>query len=235
MASLRNHDQVVFLEPGCGLKEDMTLGADNDYNILYEQHNPDYIPRHSGDRTILVADSHNNRVVEFDRRDSGWEQTWVYSSSRTSWVRDADRLPNGHTLIAGSNSNVVFEIDRSNEVLWEVQIEKPYDAEILSTGDESSGGESASKLGLEQVSSRQERRGGSSSVNIGSVVGTVIGLIPVKIRNGLLYVLPLWVGKTEAFALVALVGSTVIWGGLECYWSAYQINLSSPFEFRRNG
>jgi len=44
MVSLRNHDQVVFLDRDDGLQEEWTLGADDGHDVLHEQHNPDYIP-----------------------------------------------------------------------------------------------------------------------------------------------------------------------------------------------
>ena len=37
MVSLRNQDQVVFLDKQTGLQENWTLGSENDHSILYEQ------------------------------------------------------------------------------------------------------------------------------------------------------------------------------------------------------
>lgn len=45
MVSVRNQDRIVFVEPGEGVNESMTLGAEDEYSILNEQYNPDYIPK----------------------------------------------------------------------------------------------------------------------------------------------------------------------------------------------
>jgi hypothetical protein len=39
------------------------LGAEDEYDTLYEQHNPDYIPEERGDPAILVAKSQNNQLL----------------------------------------------------------------------------------------------------------------------------------------------------------------------------
>ena len=69
MASIRNQDQVVFIEPGEGVVENRTLGAEDDFSVLWGQHNPDYIPEIQGGPAILVADSHNDRTVEYQWRE----------------------------------------------------------------------------------------------------------------------------------------------------------------------
>ncbi|MEA5386241.1 hypothetical protein VB779_03395 [Haloarculaceae archaeon H-GB11] len=48
MVSVRNHDQVAFIDYERGLMENWTLGADDAHDTLYEQHNPDYIPQKTG-------------------------------------------------------------------------------------------------------------------------------------------------------------------------------------------
>ncbi|MFW5903584.1 MAG: aryl-sulfate sulfotransferase, partial [Halolamina sp.] len=55
MVSLRNQDQVVFIDPDDGLQRNWTLGADGDHSVLYEQHNPEYIPPAGGGPAVLVA------------------------------------------------------------------------------------------------------------------------------------------------------------------------------------
>ncbi|MFC7195040.1 hypothetical protein ACFQL4_10875 [Halosimplex aquaticum] len=103
MVSLRNQDQVVFLKQGTGLLENQTLGAEDDHDVLYEQHNPDFIPAERGGPAVLVADSENDRVVEYQREGGNWTRTWKWSDGTVDWPRDADRLPNGNTLIVDSN------------------------------------------------------------------------------------------------------------------------------------
>jgi len=152
MANLRNMDQVVFLDPGEGLQENWTLGEDDDHAILYEQHNADYIPRERGGPAVLVADSENNRVVEYQRIDGEWELSWAWSDPQLAWPRDADRLPNGNTLVVDSHGQRIFEVNRTGAVVAERSFPNGgYEAEKLGTGDESAGG--LSMVALRRLSS----------------------------------------------------------------------------------
>jgi hypothetical protein len=190
MVSVRNQDRVAFVEPGEGIQEDWTLGEEDDYDILYEQHNPDYIPPERGGPAVVVSDSENNRVQEFQRVDGEWKRTWEWSDARMQWARDADRLPNGNTLITDSNGDRVFEVDPAGEVVWNVNVAFPYEAERLGTGDESSGGPSAAhpEMGAD----------GSSGSTFSEVKRNVGG----KYLNGAMYVAPVWMGPLELLALV---------------------------------
>ena len=206
MASLRNQDRVVFVDPGSGLQEEWTLGAEDDDGVLYEQHNPDYIPPEDGGPAVIVSDSENNRVQEFQRTEDGWERTWEWSDARMQWARDADRLPNGHTLIADSNGDRVFEVDESGEVVWSVNVAFPYEVERLGTGDESRGGPSAIHLGMAEDGSA------------GGVLSELKRNLGGKYLNAAVYVSPYWMGPAEllalvvgALALLALVVAEVAW------------------------
>jgi hypothetical protein len=108
--------------------------------ILDEQHNPDYLVGENGTPTMLVADSGNNRIVEYARLDGSWVLTWEVGSESLRWPRDADRLPNGNTLIVDSLNHRVVEVTPTGEIVWEYYATwGPYDAERLGTGDESNG------------------------------------------------------------------------------------------------
>jgi hypothetical protein len=204
MVSARNHDQVLFLDSD-GVMPEWTLGEDDNRSILSEQHNPDYIPASMGGPAVLVADSENNRVVEYQRVDGEWRQSWTWQDSRMQWPRDADRLPDGHTLVTDSNGNRVFEVDENGDVVWSVDVSFPYEAERLGTGDESAGGPSANR--------RLE------SVEQGGFWVGVKGLLPGKYLNAVVYVLPPWMTLQELFALVAFVAFGVLWLGAEARWA----------------
>ncbi|WP_231186760.1 arylsulfotransferase family protein [Haladaptatus sp. DYF46] len=206
--SARNNDRVLFLKRGQGLVKNWTLGEEDNYDILYEQHNPDFIEEDEGGPAELVADSENNRVVEYQRENGTWERTWTWQDSKTQWPRDADRLPNGHTLITDSNGNRVFEVNEKGKIVWDVQIAFPYEAERLGTGDESAGGPSAKKAGLESRSN-----GVVNKFWIG-----VKDAIPGKYLNGLMYITPVWIGVPELFAVLIGVLSLVTWGLFELKW-----------------
>jgi hypothetical protein len=127
LASPRNFDQVIVIDRET---DEITarLGTDDDHATLYEQHNPDWLVSESGDPTILVADSENDRVVEYERRDGNWTMTWQVDG--LNWPRDADRLPNGNTLITDTLNHRVIEVAPNGTVVWEFYASwGPYDAE----------------------------------------------------------------------------------------------------------
>lgn len=218
MVSIRNQDQVVFIERGEGVQEDWTLGEAGNFSILHGQHNPDYIPNERGGPAILVADSHNNRAVEFQRRNGRWVQSWVWRDDRTQWTRDADRLPNGHTLITDTNGDRVLEVNRRGEIVWSVQAAHPYEAERLGTGDESAGGETAVALGLASRTGTDEvaAAGGLSASE--RFWQTVRGAVPPFLFNSLLFALPWWMAPTDVVALLVGAGVLLTWLAAESYW-----------------
>lgn len=199
MVSLRNHDRVVFLNRSTGLRENWTLGTEDEYETLYEQHNPDYIPRENGGPATVVADSENNRVVEYQRQNGTWERTWTWRDAQMQWPRDADRLPNGNTLITDSNGNRVIEVNQQGEIVWSVPIAFPYEAERLGTGDESTNGPSAYKDGLESHTGRSETQ----------FWITIKNLLPGRYLNGVMYVTPPWMGLPQILAVTTLVLAVV--------------------------
>ena len=138
MASPRNFDQVILVNRSTGDIE-WRLGTDDDYDVLNEQHNPDYLVGPDGEATVLVADSENGRVVEYAREpDGSWTRVW--SVTGFAWPRDADRLPNGNTLVVDTLHHRVVEVTPDGEIVWEAYVPwAPYDAERMGTGDESSG------------------------------------------------------------------------------------------------
>jgi hypothetical protein len=244
MASLRNQDQVVVLDPQTGLQENRTLGEDGDHDVIYEQHNPDYLDESQGGPAVLVGDSENNRVVEYQREDGGeWTQSWVWQDARTQWPRDADRLPNGHTLVTDSNGNRVFEVNRQGEVVWSVDVAFPYESERLNTGDESTGGPTAARADLQSrtggggaspgESAGQVASGGESAGPLDRAWAVVRGLLPGRTANGLMYVTPVWMGGPEVLALAAGVVTLLLWLLFEAYWSSWRASVHSPVSISR--
>jgi hypothetical protein len=217
MASLRNHDRVVFIEPSEGVQKDWTLGEENNYDILYEQHNPDYIPEERGGPAVVVADSENNRIKEFQREDGEWEQSWVWSDEEMQWPRDADRLPNGNTLAVDTHGNRVIEINPDGEVVWEVPSTLPYDAERLGTGQGSSGGQSARALGL--TSQQSDSLAGAASSNPYIVIANFLEeLLPHRWVNGIYFAAPIWFGGAQFGAAFVLLVTGLVWIVLESRW-----------------
>jgi hypothetical protein len=127
LASPRNFDQVVLIDRSTN-EVTAQLGSDGDHSVLHEQHNPDWLVSESGNATILVADSENDRVVEYERRDGSWTRTW--SVDGFNWPRDADRLENGNTLVTDTLNHRVVEVAPNGTVVWEFYASwGPYDAE----------------------------------------------------------------------------------------------------------
>jgi hypothetical protein len=237
MASIRNMDQVVFIELGDGVQESWTLGEDDNYSILYEQHNPDYIPASRGGPAITVADSENNRVLEYQRvdpetgepttaADGEWRRSWGWRDSRVQWPRDVDRLPGDTSLVVDTHGDRVAEVAPNGSIVWSVTVGMPYDAERLGTGDESAGGRSMRAirgpaddgggrfggLGRDPAVTHPER-------GIDATLWAAIkDVTPSLVVNGVLFAGPSWLRFPDlVFGLVALL-TALTWGGLEGYW-----------------
>ncbi|WP_254839485.1 aryl-sulfate sulfotransferase [Natronomonas marina] len=154
LLSPRNFDQAIVVNRTTG-DIVMQLGEDGNHSVLNEQHNPDYFESEDGTPTMLVADSENDRIVEYaltdecerpegvekagNRLDCEWELVWELGGpEQFNWPRDADRLPNGNTLVTDSLNHRVIEVTPTGEIVWEYYVGwGPYDAERGET--ESSG------------------------------------------------------------------------------------------------
>jgi hypothetical protein len=161
MVSVRNANQLLIIEHGEGvvdvINEDEPGSSDAscrldgdlaDYNndsngdircgdpaLFDHQHNPQYL----GPGAVLVADSENDRVVELHKRGSDWEVAWGVDSAsgvQFDWPRDADRLPNGNTLITDTRNNRIVEVTPNRTTVWSIKTGIwPYDAERLPYGE----------------------------------------------------------------------------------------------------
>lgn len=202
-ASLRNHDRVVFVNRTSGrVNESLSLGTDDDHSILDEQHNADYIPEERGGPAMIVADSNNDRIVEFRREDGEWVESWVWQDDRLKWPRDADRLPNGHTLVTDTNGNRVLQVDRRGRIVWSIETNlDAYEAERLSTGDESAGGTAAAELGLDSRTVEPETPLERAQVAVESGLGP-------RVVNSIIWLTPAWMRLPEfVTVLVSLVSA----------------------------
>jgi len=231
VVSLRNQDQVVFLDRETGLQGNWTLGSDGAHDVLYEQHNPDFIPRARGGPALLVADSENGRIVEYQRANGSWDRTWQWADDRLQWPRDADRLPNGHTLVTDTHGDRILEVGQNGDVVWQVPVTHPYDVERLGTGGGSAGGESAQRRGL--PSQTAEGAGGFDEGGGGFDVfalpaALVHWLVPSQVVNGVLYVAPIWMKRAQFAALALGVLTAVAWVALEVRWRLPPLGLRWP-------
>jgi hypothetical protein len=140
LVSPRNFDQVVVVDRETK-RITLRLGADGDHDVLREQHNPAYLETDDGRPVILVADSENDRVVEYTctervGRTCQWNLTWELTGG-LDWPRDANRLPNGNTLITDSRNHRVVEVTPTGRVVWEVYVPwGPFSAERVGVGND---------------------------------------------------------------------------------------------------
>ena len=240
MASVRNHDQVVFLDPERpperAVVEGWTLGNDSNRSVLYEPYNPDYIPRENGGPAVVVADAENNRVVEYAYHEGSWERTWQWGPPALQWPRDADRLPNGHTLVVDSNGDRVVEVGESGEVVWNVSVGLPYDAERLGTGPESASGPSAERIAT-RTSGKRGRADTDGDPADGEAEEAADPVASVAKRrlsgpalSAVLYVSPAWVGVVELLALGVLAVTGIGWFLAESYWRSVVAGLGDRAE-----
>jgi hypothetical protein len=247
MVSVRNMDQVVFLAPtagpdgGWGVQSNWSLGSDDRRSVLFEQHNPDYIPADRGGPAVLVADSENGRVVEYERTGGTWNRTWGWTDARLQWPRDADRLPSGNTLVVDSHGDRVLEVRPDGQVVWSVTVGMPYDAERLGTGDESAGGQSISAI-RERADETDDSNGpgyvdeffadfGTSTTtredaivrpDTGPAAGFWLALksaAPGHVVNGLLYVSPSGTRFSDLVFAAVFLATGLVWAGAELRWS----------------
>ncbi len=230
MVSVRNANQLLVIERGEGvvdvINEDTERSNDAnckandglaDYNndsagdvrcgdpeVLDHQHNPQYL----GPGAILVADSENDRVVELHERNGSWEVAWGVDSAngvRFDWPRDADRLPNGNTLITDSRNNRVVEVTPEGETVWHTETGIwPYDAERLPYNE---------LLGDDRLPQLN---------GTGDTPGTNKDTLPLlgQAHAGLSYAvaLPVWfqpwhIGTVALGVVFALVGGVLVWSG----------------------
>lgn len=188
--SIRNFDVIVEVNPETNRIVDV-IGRPGNHSFLYEQHNPYRLTEWG---TILVADSENDRVVEYDL-ESG-SAVWAYGGDDLLlWPRDADRLPNGNTLIVDSLHNCVIEVNPSGDIVWEYSgVQLPYAADRKGVPEE--GGETVPGWELE-----------GETQNAAAAVGFVR-----QIEGWASYVFPVWVQLLELLTLfgITLTGLALI-------------------------
>ena len=189
--SIRNFDVVIVVDPETNTIESVTgrPGADG---VLSEQHDPNRIE--SAD-TLLVADSENDRVVEYALGSE--EMVWQYRGvdDPVQWPRDADRLPNGHTLVADSRNFRVLELDADGDVVWEHSLAEErgivYDVDRVGLPEEPDDVPGGRAL---------ESRGGRGP----------LGAASATVESWAQFVFPPWVGLLDLVVLLVGIIAAVV-------------------------
>jgi hypothetical protein len=236
LASPRNFDQVIVVDRRTD-EIVMRLGADGDLDTLHEQHNPDYLERDDGTPVVLVPDSENDRVVEYVREcgdadprlgagtppsDCEWNLVW--SVRGFNWPRDADRLPNGNTLVTDTLNHRVVEITPDGEVVWEFFAAwAPYDAERGAPGSDgptmadhgTAGAHVVAGGADDSPAARYSVADGIADLGAGTPVRSEFVSVARGYAHVEPWIRPVWMGSWAFLAL--LVGGLLAlgWGGYE--------------------
>ena len=125
LVNLRNFDLTVEVSPSGEVVWSMdwtTLFEATPERGTYGPHEPEILP---DDRLLICLQWDSPyQVVEIDRTTGDF--IWSYFRDGLRTTRDADRLPNGNTLIVGvlqsSENSVIFEITPAGEVVWELKL-----------------------------------------------------------------------------------------------------------------
>jgi hypothetical protein len=222
LASPRNFDQVIAINRSTNEVE-MRLGGDDDHDLLYEQHNPQYLEGENGTPTLLVADSENDRVVEYARESrENWTRTWSVGTRGLNWPRDADRLPNGNTLVVDTMNHRVVELTPEGEVVWEFHAPwAPYDVERMALGDEPGGPtmRDAGEAGDHDLSGSSLSVGEGESVSFwiektfeGTAVESSAFAVARSWAHVTPWIRPVWMTSWEFLGVVFGVLALLLWG-----------------------
>jgi hypothetical protein len=224
LLSVRNANQLLVIERGAGvvevINEDRGEGSEEtcridgelaDYDgdedgavrcgnpeILHRQHNPHWL----GNGSVLVADSDNDRVVELHRTADGWEPVWTRSRAAGlgfDWPRDADRLPDGTTLVTDTYNKRIVEINDSGVVRSISTDNLPYEADRLPVGEAS--GVPLSTVNDTVDAAETAGRGGELPV---------LSTLVIALHSGVPW-MPYWVGELQV--LLWLVSALVVVAG----------------------
>ncbi|UCF09519.1 MAG: aryl-sulfate sulfotransferase [Candidatus Bipolaricaulota bacterium] len=123
LVNLRNFDLTVEVSPAGEVVWSVdwrSLFAGAPRRGTYGPHDPEVL----ADERLLVCLQWDApfQVVEIDRRTG--EIAWSYRREGLRTTRDADRLPNGNTLIVGvlegSEESVIFEVTPDGRIAWEI-------------------------------------------------------------------------------------------------------------------
>ncbi|MFW5918282.1 MAG: arylsulfotransferase family protein [Haloferacaceae archaeon] len=223
LLSIRNFDVLIEVDPETD-EVVRVIGEPGDHDVMYEQHDPNYLEEHDH---VIVSDSENNRIVEYDvapaeEAASGEddspsveggdatfvEEVWRYEgpgpNDRLAWPRDADRLPNGNTLIADSRNFRVLEVNETGSVVWSYDMREQrgivYDADRLDT---------RSELGERSPALDEEPENVPPGDQLDGTEHSTLSDYYNTARSWLGFVLPPWVGAPGLVAILFGVGSIV--------------------------
>jgi hypothetical protein len=140
IVSLRFSNTILIIEKATG-NVIWRIGPDD--HVTFGQHNPHMIPLGlQGAGHILVFDNGSGTGYPLKRRAPGYSQireidpetkltVWTYNSAKSGQnIRDffsdiisnAQRLPNGNTMICQGARGRLFEVDSAGAIVWEYMV-----------------------------------------------------------------------------------------------------------------
>ncbi len=130
--NIRHLDRLLKIDyPSGEILWTMGKGGDFGEGLFSHSHDPEFL----ANGNILMYDNGNHREpIEYSRAleiaydpELGWaEVAWSWPPEPTffDWAMgDADRLPNGNTLVISSNHGRIFEVTRNGEIVWDLKLE----------------------------------------------------------------------------------------------------------------
>jgi len=133
--NIRHLDRFVKIDyPSGEVLWSMGRGGDFGEGLFSHSHDPEFLENGN----IVMFDNGNHRFpVEYSRAVEiayddmlGWaEVVWAWPTEPLffdSAMGDANRLPNGNTLITSSHHGRIYEVTQSGEIAWEMYLEPPY-------------------------------------------------------------------------------------------------------------
>jgi hypothetical protein len=108
LISLRNFNIVVEVDPKGAVVR--TYGE----GIFGDQHDPEMLPNGN----ILAASFRPQRAVEIDPKTNRIVWQFLVEKNGVEGVRDADRLPNGNTLLTGISK--LAEVTAEGKIVWQL-------------------------------------------------------------------------------------------------------------------
>jgi outer membrane protein assembly factor BamB len=121
LVSLRNFNTVAMLEPNGDVRWELMFN-DIDPEVYYtdaydvargaKPHDPSM----TADGTVLVAVKEPNILYEIDPSSREVVWSWSPETNGSLKMRDANRLPNGNTLV--TSTETILEVTSDGEVVW---------------------------------------------------------------------------------------------------------------------
>ena len=115
MVNLRNFNLTVIVNSTGDIIWQHDWSAIGD-----DPHEPEILP--SGNILIALQWTAPDHAVELEM--ASHNVIWSYTRNNVSFARDADRLPNGNTLIQAvvNRSPKIYEVTSSGEIVWQIAV-----------------------------------------------------------------------------------------------------------------